>query len=374
MSLNDSSPEIVRAREELFVKIALKNELVTAEQIAEAREVQAKILELGVSPKGLGDVLLEKNLITQEQYEKISGHIEKLDQANSIKGYKLIKKLGKGSMGTVFQAQQLSLDRLVAIKVLAPFLQKNRKFVARFEKEAKILARLNHPNIVQCIDVGESSSLCYIVMEYCDGPTVLDLIKRGGILAQERASRIILQVARALEHAYTSQIIHRDIKPDNIMIVSGGTAKLCDLGLVKDLEGSGDTTDTGSALGTPNYISPEQARGDEHIDVRTDIYSLGATYYHMVTGHTPFENPNPAVTMVAHINEVPPSPKDRLPGLHNEVNRIILKMMCKNPADRYQTPSEIRRDVESLLERLGAGEDIPGAGPKLRTTRRRRRR
>ena len=159
------------------------------------------------------------------------------------------------------------------------------------------------------------------------------------------------------------------------MIISGGTAKLCDLGLVKDLESSGDTTDTGAALGTPNYISPEQARGDEHVDVRTDIYSLGATYYHMVTGHTPFENSNPAVTMVAHINEIPPAPKDRIPDIHNEVNRIILKMMRKNPEDRYQTPTELRRDLEKLLEqKLGAADDLPSAGPKLRTSVRRRRR
>ncbi len=374
MTQQESNAEAVRVRDELFAKIALKNSLVTVGQLDEARDVQAKIAELGVSPKGLGDVLLEKNLITLGQYEKICKHIEKLSRANSIRGYKLLKKLGKGSMGTVFQAQQLSLDRMVAIKILAPFLQNNRKFVARFEKEAKILARLNHPNIVQCIDVGESNSLCYIVMEYCDGPTVLDLIKRGGSLSQERATRIILQVARALDHAYSSQIIHRDIKPDNIMIISGGTAKLCDLGLVKDLESSGDTTDTGSAMGTPNYISPEQARGDEHVDVRTDIYSLGATFYHMVTGHTPFENPNPAVTMVAHINEVPPAPKDRLPGLHSEINRIILKMMRKNPADRYQTPGELNRDLEGALSKLGMGDDLPTNAPTPRSSRRRRRR
>ncbi|MFT7618546.1 MAG: serine/threonine protein kinase [Planctomycetota bacterium] len=374
MSPNDSNPEVRKSQDEMFVKIALKNELVTESQINEARDVQAKILELGVTPKALGDVLLEKNLVSSAQHEQITSHIEKLGRANSIRGYKLIKKLGKGSMGTVFKAQQLSLDRLVAIKVLAPFLQKNRKFVTRFEKEAKVLARLNHPNIVQCIDVGESNSLYYIVMEYCDGPTVLDVIKRGGALAQERATRIILQVSRALEHAYVSQIIHRDIKPDNIMIIPGGTAKLCDLGLVKDLEGSGDTTDTGSALGTPNYISPEQARGDEHVDVRTDIYSLGATYYHMVTGRTPFDNPNPAVTMVAHINEVPLAPKERSPELHSELNRIILKMMRKNPEDRYQIPAELVRDLEAVLAKIGDGDDLGPAGPKLTTRKRRRRR
>jgi serine/threonine protein kinase len=249
-------------------------------------------------------------------------------------------------------ARQLSLDRVVAVKILAPFLQKNTKFVSRFIKEAKILARFNHPNIVQCIDVGSSDGVYYMAMEYCDGPTVLDLIRRGGRLSEERAANIILQISQALEHAYDHHVLHRDIKPDNIMMVSNGVAKLCDLGLVKDLAGSGESTDSGAAMGTPNYISPEQARGDADIDVRADIYSLGATFYHMVTGSTPFVATNPAVVMVAHINDVPLSPIERCPDLHPETSRIVTKMMRKNRNDRYQTPAQLTADLEHLLAAL----------------------
>lgn len=371
--MSDDADELT-TDDRLFVQIALKNELVTEQQISEARAIQARIAELGVSVTRLGDIFVEKGFLTQDQYDKIKVHADRLRKADMIRGYRLMSKLGKGSMGTVYKARQLSLDRVVAVKILAPFLQNNEKYVTRFIKEAKILARLNHPNIVQCIDVGVSSGKYYFAMEFCDGPTVLELIRRGGKMAEERAVRIVLQVARALDHAYQSEVIHRDIKPDNIMIIEGGTAKLCDLGLVKDMSTSGDTTDQGTTLGTPNYIAPEQARGDEHVDCRADIYSLGASLYHMVTGHTPFENDNPAVTMVAHINDVPPTPAERNPDLLGETSRVISKMMRKNADDRYQTPADLVRDLQKLHAKL-SGEPAPtgpGAAPRPRTRRRRR--
>ncbi|MCA9322835.1 MAG: serine/threonine protein kinase [Planctomycetes bacterium] len=370
MSDNSSHSEARHAREELFWKIAVKNGLLTTAQLDEARAVQLRIEELGVIAKPLSEIILEKEMISQANHDRIFAKIANLATASRIEGYRLFDKLGQGSMGTVFRARQLSLDREVAIKILAPFLQRNERFVTRFLKEAKILARLNHPNIVRCIDVGQSDGQYYLAMEFCDGPTVGEIIKRGGRMAEERATRVILQVARALEHAFESEVIHRDIKPDNIMIIPGGTAKLCDLGLVKDLGTSGDTTDTGSALGTPNYISPEQARGDDHLDHRSDVYSLGATYYHMVTGVTPFENANPAVTMVAHINDIPPTPRDRCPDLTPETSRIITKMMRKHPDDRYQSATAIIRDLEKHHSKLTGGKGDPVLRPRTRRRRR----
>ena len=370
MNLDGSSAGTSEEHERLFLDIALKNGLVDAEQIAEAREIQAKIEELGVSAKHLGDILLEKQFLTQGDFDRIVGHMNRLRSAVRIRGYKLLTKLGQGSMGTVYKARQLSLDRVVAVKILAPFLQKNTRFVSRFIKEAKVLARLNHPNIVQCIDVGVSEGQYYMTMEYCDGPTVLELIRRGGRLGEDRSVRIALQVARALEHAYAHSLIHRDVKPDNIMIVRNGVAKLCDLGLVKDLDSAGESTDAGSTMGTPNYISPEQARGDEHIDCRSDIYSLGASLYHMATGMTPFTATNPAVVMVSHLNEVPPTPRDRNSDLNSETNRIVLKMMRKNAGDRYQTPGDLVADLEALNRKLSGDEEE--AAPKPRVRRRRR--
>jgi eukaryotic-like serine/threonine-protein kinase len=353
-------------KEALFIQIALKNRLVTEADIAEAREIQRKIEELGIKAKPLGDVLLERGKLEKDAFDRVSSHLAKIALADRIKGYKLLKRLGKGSMGTVYKAQQLSLDRVVAVKILAPHLQKNTKFVSRFIKEAKVLARLNHPNIVQCIDVGCSEGLYYLAMEYCDGPTVLDLIRRGGRMDEERATRIILQVSCALEHAYEHHVLHRDIKPDNIMIVANGVAKLCDLGLVKDLQAGGESTDTGATLGTANYISPEQARGDEDIDVRSDIYSLGAAFYHMVTGATPFSNPNPAVVMVSHINDMPLTPIERCPHLRSDTSSVIMKMLRKNRADRQQTPHELSADLEDLLGHLETGTRAPAGAKKKR--------
>jgi len=349
---NDGVDEVELDREKYFVNIALKNDLVTMEQVREAREIQLKIEGLGVKPKDLGEILLEKGHIAEDDYLRIQTKINTLRSAVRISGYKLLEKLGQGSMGTVYKAHQVSLDRVVAVKILAPFLQQNKKFVTRFVREAKVLARLNHANIVQCIDVGVSNGQYYLAMEFCDGPTVLDLIRRGGAMDEARAVRVILQMAQALEHAYDHSILHRDIKPDNIMIVHGGIAKLCDLGLVKDLEGSGDSTDAGNTMGTPNYISPEQARGDDLVDARSDIYSLGASFYHMVTGCTPFDATNPAVVMVSHINEMPPNPRQRKSDLERETERIIQKMMRKNPNDRFQNPQELIADLEKLLAKL----------------------
>lgn len=355
-------------RENLYVAIALKNGLVSDDQVAQARDIQRKIEALGIKAKPVGDILLEKGWVSSGDHERITSKLAKLSASDRIRGYKIQKLLGQGSMGTVYMARQLSLDRIVAVKILAPFLQKNPKFISRFIREAKVLARLNHSNIVQCIDVGNSDGTYYMAMEYCDGPTVLEILRRGGRMDEDRATRIILQVSRALEHAYDHHVLHRDIKPDNIMIVQNGVAKLCDLGLVKDLRDSGESTDTGATLGTPNYISPEQARGDEDIDVRSDIYSLGASFYHMVTGSTPFTAPNPAVVMVSHINDIPPTPRERCDDVRESTSRVIMKMMRKNRADRYQTPYELTADLEALLEGMNE-PDRPGRGERKSTTK-----
>lgn len=354
--------------QDLYVRIALKNKLLTLAQVSEAQSIRLKIAALGVESKSLPTILREKGYIDQAQHDRITAHMGRHSPRARIKGYKLLGRLGKGSMGTVYKAKQESSGRILAVKVLAPFLQENERFVRRFIKEAKAMARLNHPNIVQCIDIGISDGRYYMAMEFCDGPTVGDLLKRGGALNELRAAQLTHQVAEALEHAHDDAILHRDIKPDNIMVVENGTAKLCDLGLVKDLESGGDTTDIGVTLGTPNYISPEQARGDDAVDFRSDIYSLGATFYHMVTGSTPFSYTNPAVVMVAHINEPPMKPRERNPSLRPETERIILRMMRKSRSDRYQDHRALVSDLGRLVKSLG------GSPPKQPSPRPRRRR
>jgi serine/threonine-protein kinase len=269
-----------------------------------------------------------------------------------IPGYRLVEKLGQGSMGTVYKGVQRSLNRVVAIKVMPPELGRNVNFVRRFLREARAVAKLNHPNIVSGIDVGEIGGWRYFVMEFIDGVTVGDILKRGGAMDERRSIRIIHQVAQALAHAHQYGMVHRDIKPDNIMIARDGVAKLCDLGLAKEPKEGGSTTEEGLAMGTPNYISPEQAQGEGDIDIRSDIYSLGATFYHMVTGHLPFDGPNPAVIMTKHLLEPLPPPRTRNRALRRGTCQVIEKMMMKRRDDRYQEPSELIAHLE-ILEQGG---------------------
>jgi serine/threonine protein kinase len=209
-------------------------------------------------------------------------------------------------MGAVYRANQISLERTVAVKVLTPHLAKNENYLKRFQREARAVAKLNHPNVVSGIDVGESKGCRFFVMEYVEGPTLLQLLEKDGRLDAMSATRIILQIARALDHAHKAGLVHRDVKPANIIVTTKhnqSVAKLCDLGLAKEVTEGGADTGEGRAMGTPFYISPEQARGAADIDIRSDIYSLGATYYHAVCGRTPFTGPTPAVIMAKHLTE-----------------------------------------------------------------------
>lgn len=359
----------------LFIRAAQRDGLLTEEQIEEGRGLQQKMRDMGLRPKPIGEILQERCYLLPEEADRLHEMVEKVRQQFRIPGYKLLKRLGRGSMGTVYKARQLNLDRLVAIKVLASFLAENAAFVKRFLKEARVIGKLNHPNIVQGFDAGEVDGTYYFAMEYCSGPTLLTLLQRGGALDQDRAIHIVLQVARALEHAFTQGLVHRDVKPDNIMIAQGGVAKLCDLGLAKDVSRGSGSTEKGATLGTPNYISPEQARGDAHVDTRSDLYSLGATLYHMVTGVPPFDGPNPTVIMVKHLNEPPLPPRVRSRDIDARLQPIIIKMLAKNPDDRYQTPSELVTDLEDLRSRrqAEAGGEAPappqGHPPVLRRRR-----
>ena len=213
-----------------------------------------------------------------------------------IAGYRLVGKLGAGSMGTVYKARQLSLDREVAIKLLSPHLARKKDYVERFLREARAVAKLNHPNVISGIDAGEEEGVRYFVMEYASGMTVGELLQRGGAMDEARVLRVALQIARALEHAHDAGLVHRDVKPDNILLTKDHVAKLCDLGLAKD------SPEEGRALGTPAYISPEQAQGLADVDIRSDLYSFGCTLYHMLTGKQPFDG-NAKVVMVKHLTE-----------------------------------------------------------------------
>ncbi|HMS17865.1 MAG TPA: serine/threonine-protein kinase [Planctomycetota bacterium] len=353
------SSETLPSDDVLFIRLAMKRGILPPEGRDEALALQEKMREMGLIPKPIAAILEERSMMRPEDVQEIIAQVARVRQAYRIPGYRLLKRLGRGSMGTVYKAQQLRLGRDVAIKILAPFLAENEAYVRRFMKEARVVGKLNHPNIVQGFDAGQVDGIWYFAMEYVEGATLLQILQRGA-MDEDRAVHIVTQVARALDHAYNQDLVHRDVKPDNIMIVAGGVAKLCDLGLAKDVTRTSGSTEKGVTLGTPHYMSPEQVRGDVDVDIRSDIYSLGATLYHAVAGVPPFSGQNPAVIMVKHLNEPALPPRQRVPTLSAELEPIIMKMLAKNPLDRYQTPSELLIDLENhRARREGRPEPFP---------------
>jgi len=335
-----------------FGQIAIRENICTFEQVKECLDIQSKLRTLGIEPKKLGEILIEKGYLRPDQAVQIAkAQVQSASSTSklSIPGYELISRIGQGAMGTVYKAKQVSMDRVVAIKVLSPRYSKDRTFVERFLREARAVAKLNHENIITGIDVGEANGHHYFVMEFVDGAPVTSLMKRDGRIDEQRCLRIAIQVARALAHAHKNGIVHRDIKPENVMLTPTGAAKLCDLGLAKQTKGDAEVTMDGTSVGTPNYISPEQARGEDRIDIRSDIYSLGASLYHMAVGAPPFSGANPMVVMTKHVTEFPESPKKRYPGLSEGFSSLVMKMMQKRREDRPQDPEALIHDLERLL-------------------------
>ena len=292
-----------------------------------------------------------------------------------IGGYELLGRLGQGGMGAVFKARQVSMDRVVALKILPPKLAKDKSFVERFVREARSAAKLSHPNIVQGIDVGLAAGYHYFAMEFVDGETVKGLLRREGRLDEKRALEIVRGVAQGLEHAHSRGIIHRDIKPDNIMLARDGAVKLADLGLARSTDKPTTVTIAGTTLGTPHYMAPEHVRGDPNIDTRADIYALGATLYRMVTGQYPFDGPTSAAIMTKHVTDPAPSARETNMEVSRACSDLILHMMAKEPSGRPQTPTDLLGEIDDALAgkiRLRPsphrGTRTLVAAPKRRTT------
>ncbi|MBM4042768.1 MAG: serine/threonine protein kinase, partial [Planctomycetes bacterium] len=250
-------------------------------------------------------------------------------------------RIGVGAMGTVYRARQVAMDRPVALKVLFENLVGDAEFVQRFLREARSAAKLNHPNIVHGYDAGPTGNTFYFAMEFVEGETVGDVLDREKRLDEARAVAIARSVALALDHAWQNHIVHRDVKPHNILLARDGTVKLADLGLARSVEWSDRITLDGHVLGTPAYMSPEQARGEDDIDTRSDLYSLGATLFHMVTGTTPFHGRTVQAIAIKQDKEPVPDPRSRFPGVSDAVARLIMWMMSKDRERRPQTPADL---------------------------------
>jgi len=284
-----------------------------------------------------------------------------------IGDFEIIGTLGKGAMGAVFKARQKSLDRIVALKVLPPRIAKDKSFIERFVREARASAKLTHPNVVAGIAVGQdpATDLWYFAMEFIDGPTSRQLLKEKGRLPEDQALKIGRDIAEALECAHQNRIVHRDVKPDNILLTRDGTAKLADLGLVRHQQDDAGLTQSGAAVGTPFYMSPEQVRGQlDQMDTRTDLYGLGATLFHLVTGQPPFSGATSAVIMAKHLSDPPPMAHRVCPDVSPACSKLIQKLLQKEKTQRTQTPKELIQQIERIL-RLPAPARGQTTGPRL---------
>ena len=351
-----------------YGQLAIEGRLITPEQFDLAMD------KVRVNGKALADVLVNDGILdgqTADRLLKALKRILKDERAKSeggmlvkkqIGGYKLLKKIGEGGMGEVYLAEQLSMHRTVAIKILHNKWAEDDEFRKRFLLEARAAGKLSHQNLIQVFDVNKYQGLYYFSMEFIDGVTAEDLIKHHGQMPVDKAIDICLQVCQALKYLMAHDIVHRDIKPANIMLTKDGIVKLADFGFIQSAYDA-VLMQEGTTIGTPDYISPEQARGERNLDVRCDIYSLGASLFHMLAGQT-FYSGSCSKVMRDHIETEPPDLAKLRPDTPLQLVRVIKRMTAKQQIDRYQTPEELTKDLEVLKIDLGGeGSD------RLPTTR-----
>lgn len=273
------------------------------------------------------------------------------------------ERIGRGGMGAVFRAVDRRLDRIVALKILSPDLSSEPDAVQRFQNEARAAAKLDHDNIARVHYVGEDKGLHFIAFEFVTGTNVREFILQKGCLPQQDAVNYTLQIAEALRHTSAANVVHRDVKPSNIIIAPNGRAKLVDLGLARHqpADQSKDLTVAGTALGTFDYIAPEQAIDARNVDVRSDIYALGCTLYHMLTGEPPYPKGTMFQKVINHHGHTPPSAKDKNPSVSVQLTRVIQKMMASNPDERYSSADALIHDLVQIAESLNLKPTQPDA-------------
>jgi len=339
--------EETQAADQQFIERALREELITREGLDECLSTQTELQQQGRT-LALRDIAVEKGLLRPDQ-TRTEPAPEQPPSTQRMGDFELIEKIGQGGMGSVYKARQISMDRLVALKLLPENLARDPQFVSRFYREARASARLDHPNVIRGIAVGEVEGSHYFAMEYVQGRSLSQILKEQELLPLDEALDIMLQVTRALSHAHDRDIIHRDIKPANILLTDDGVAKLADLGLAKRLDAAASAlTQSGSGMGTPYYMPPEQARDAKRADKRSDVYALGATFYHIATGQVPFPGDTPAHVLMAHLKDTPTPPRQVRHEIPDRLSLIIGKMMVKDPLNRFQDAGAVLEALEKV--------------------------
>jgi hypothetical protein len=280
-----------------------------------------------------------------------------LEPGSQLAGYRIEGIAGGGGMGVVYRATQAALDRTVALKVIAPGLAEDDEFRTRFKRESRLAASIEHQNVIPIYEAGEADGVLFLSMRYVEGTDLRSLLDREGSLEPHRATRIVAQVAEALDAAHGAGLVHRDVKPGNILIAPGEHVYLTDFGLTKRAASQSALTKTGALVGTIDYVAPEQVEGFR-VDARSDVYALACVLYHLLTGRVPYDKPSDMARLFAHVNEPPPLPSAVEPGVPHELDEVVVRGMAKDPDERYQSAGDLGRAALAGAE----SRTIPGPG------------
>lgn len=351
--------------DEVVAQILLDQGTLPANGIDAAVRAHREALNAGARISLL-KLLADRGQLSPAQVQAVQEELLRRGVYPRIGEYELIEKLGQGGMGEVYKARHPRLNTLVAVKILLPEIARDAAVATRFKREAMLAAKLQDADIIQVLDVQEADGKCFIIMQFVDGQSLEQRLS-GGRLGEVEALRVTAETARALAVAHDHGIVHRDVKPSNIMLTRTGRIKLADLGLSKCRdEDSPALTESGVGLGTPHYIAPEQARDTSAADSRADIYSLGATLYHMVTGATPYDGKGPCDIILKHINEPLTDPRRLAPGLSEDTASLILRMMEKDPSKRIGTCRDVAAEADRICMKLRSdgGKTQPFAAPE----------
>ena len=351
-------------QETRFARLAIVQHALTKEQLDSCLEFQTQKRDQG-SKIPLWDCAVLMGVLDEALAEKLAGKAGDLALIK-LGEYTILQKLGEGGMGAVYLGMGADKQR-VAVKVLSPQLAKQRQFLSRFMREAQACCKLRHDNVVAGLGVGEDSGHYFFAMEFIDGTSVDDMLQKSGPIPPDKATELIAQVAAGLAYAHENGIIHRDIKPANIMVTKDGVAKLADLGLARRVDAEETAlTRTGTAMGTPFYMAPEQATDAKRADARSDIYALGGTWYHMIAGRPPFDGSTPLELLHMHMKEPLKPLQSVVTSAPRGVSFTIDRMMAKDPEQRIQTAAEVIRIIHEqcmgprdVVGELGLSEKKP---------------
>lgn len=332
------------ARDQKFI------DLCVAKGLAEQKTLQMAWQSAQRDGRPVGEVLVESGVLPAPTVVALQRELDQELTGTAIAGFRIVRKLGQGGMGTVYLAEQTSLRRQVALKVVAPQFAADAQAVDRFMREARTAAAVNHPNIISVIDVGYDNGQLYMALELVTGGDAAQLAARlGGVLPEARALEIIRDCCQGLQTLYEARLIHRDIKPANIFITKEGVAKLADLGLARSEQGDDRLTASGHMIGTPAFMSPEQASGNSDIDTRSDLYALGASLFALTTGSPPFTGNGVFAIAAKLLTEPAPDARALNPRLSEATARVIARCLAKSPAERFQSPQDLAVAVSAAL-------------------------